>query len=158
MGSDWKGDTAGASGALVMSCLMWLVVTWVWTLWKFIRLSSWFLNFYVYTLYFNKGYKINTEQCLSISVVVLSSLMFFSYCFIEYGCMCLCFTDVWQGHGEVGNVMGINLIFSLSHTKWALPGSTNSTIRVRCLQMAVVLEIALHGSREETEAWISKVN
>lgn len=68
-------------------------------------------------------------RCGSVLFLVL-----FSYCWIEYvfGRVTRRWVMQWK-----------SLILSLSHTKWVLPGPTNRLIRVRCLEMAGVLEIIL---------------
>ena len=95
------------------------------------------LHVSVHTLYFNTGLQKLTQsgvQFLSCGFFPLSCFFLVVFFSSSLGGMCLCFVVVWQGHGEVG----IGLILTLPHTKWAPPGSTNRLIRVRCLEMAVV--------------------
>ena len=146
--------------ALVMSYLIWLLVTGMWTLWKFIRLYTMifayiYANIYIF-LYIHytsiEVTKINTEQCLSFFIwgLILFPVLFFFVCLIKDGCMGLYFAVLGRTWGGVWCKRDKLDTFPTPYLVGP-DGVNQLIIRLRCLEMAVVLEIISHGSGEETE-------
>lgn len=130
-----------------------LLVTGMWTLWKFIRLYTViFAPFCMYTILQQKLQRSLQSSVSAFSFGVwASSLLYFSFCLIKDGCMGLYFAVLGRTWG--GMWCKRDKLDTFPTPYLVGPDGVNQLIiRLRCLEMAVVLEIISRGSGEETEA------
>lgn len=116
-GGYWQGKAyRRSSGTLEMSCLIWLVVTWVWTLWKFIgsilKFFSFFciqiLYFSVYSLHFMRLQKLlqSSVSASQLEFCPLSCFLLIVLLSVGMFVFCSCLAGLLGGGQCQGNKPG----------------------------------------------------